>query len=95
MVNLRVTVTGPTPSLSLPEQGSGHEITPKGERQAWFDDGFKTAKVYDRYTLPAGCTIAGPAIVEEREATTIVAPGDVLRVDTAGTCASPSARPAQ
>ncbi len=31
-----------------------------------------------------GAEIAGPAIVEEREATTIVFPGDVLRVDQAG-----------
>ncbi len=83
-VNLRVTVTGPTPSLSLAGQSSGHHATPKGERRAWFDDGFRTAAVYDRASLPAGCTIAGPAIVEEREATTIVGPGDVLRVDAAG-----------
>jgi 5-oxoprolinase (ATP-hydrolysing) len=84
VVNLRVTVTAPTPSLALPEQGSGHQATPKGGRQAWFGDGFQTATVYDRYTLPADCTIAGPAIVEEREATTVIAPGDVLRVDRAG-----------
>jgi 5-oxoprolinase (ATP-hydrolysing)/N-methylhydantoinase A len=83
-VNLRVTVTGPTPALSLPGQASGQEAAPKGERLAWFDDGFRTVAVYDRHGLPAGCAIAGPAIVEEREATTIVAPGDVLRVDAAG-----------
>ncbi len=85
-VNLRVTVTGPTPALTLPAQATGADAAAarKGERQAWFGDGFAAAAVYDRYALPAGCRIPGPAIVEEREATTIVAPGDILRVDAAG-----------
>ncbi len=83
-VNLRVTVTGPTPVLELPEPAGGAAAARKGERQAWFGQGFVTAGVYDRYALTAGLEIPGPAIVEEREATTLVAPGDVLRVDEAG-----------
>src|SRR5262249_3209002 len=34
-----------------------------------------------RYALEAGARIDGPAIVEERESTTIVPPGDALEVD--------------
>jgi 5-oxoprolinase (ATP-hydrolysing)/N-methylhydantoinase A len=83
-VNLRVVVTGPKPILSLGEQAGAATAARKADRQAWFGDGFQTAAVYDRYSLPEGVEIPGPAIVEEREATTIVAPGDTLRVDPAG-----------
>ena len=83
-VSFRVTATGPAPALAICEQGAGAGAARKGERQAWFGDGFLPTTVYDRYALREGCEIAGPAIVEEREATTIVAPGDVLRVDNAG-----------
>jgi 5-oxoprolinase (ATP-hydrolysing)/N-methylhydantoinase A len=40
--------------------------------------------VYDRYHLQPGDHIVGPAIVEERESTTILAPGDALTVDALG-----------
>jgi 5-oxoprolinase (ATP-hydrolysing) len=83
-VNFRVTVTGPTPSINLGHQGLVPQDAKKGERMVSFGDGFMAAAVYDRYALTEGCEIAGPAIVEEREATTVVAPGDVLRVDAAG-----------
>ncbi len=82
-VNFRVTVTGPTPGLDL-GQNTGGGTARKGERQAWFEDHFHAAAVYDRYALMAGDTVPGPAIIEEREATTVVAPGDTLRVDAAG-----------
>ena len=83
-VNFRVTVAGPTPSISLGNQGLSRQAAKKGERPVSFGDGFVIADVFDRYAMPEGCEIAGPAIVEEREATTVVAPGDVLRVDAAG-----------
>ena len=82
-VNFRVSVTGPTPGLRV-DNGPGTGTARKGDRQAWFADRFHTAAVYDRYALREGDTVPGPAIVEEREATTIVAPGDILRVDAAG-----------
>jgi N-methylhydantoinase A/oxoprolinase/acetone carboxylase beta subunit len=37
--------------------------------------------VYDRYALGPGARLAGPAIVEERESTTVVGPGAVITVD--------------
>jgi N-methylhydantoinase A len=40
--------------------------------------------VYDRGRLPAGFTIAGPAIVEEPSTTTVVHPGQRLTVDPTG-----------
>ncbi|GGE14145.1 5-oxoprolinase (ATP-hydrolysing)/N-methylhydantoinase A [Gemmobacter megaterium] len=83
-VNFRVRVAGPVPKLSLSGAVGGADPSSriKGHRQAWFDGADDvTTPVYDRYALEAGDTIAGPAIVEEREATTIIAPGDSITVD--------------
>jgi 5-oxoprolinase (ATP-hydrolysing)/N-methylhydantoinase A len=53
----------------------------KGTRKAWFDGGYQDAQVYDRYALAQGDKVAGPAIIEETESTTIVPPGCSLSVD--------------
>ncbi|MFD2353655.1 hypothetical protein ACFSTC_36960 [Nonomuraea ferruginea] len=37
--------------------------------------------MYERGALAPGTVLRGPAIVEEREATTVVVPGTTLRVD--------------
>ena len=52
-------------------------------RRAWFAEvgGWVETPVYDRYALTPGDTLEGPVIVEERESTTVVPPGDGLRVD--------------
>jgi 5-oxoprolinase (ATP-hydrolysing) len=86
LVSLRVRCRGPLPELTIAqvETGAGGEAL-KGMRDAYFGDGFVATPVYDRYALRAGTTIAGPAIIEEREATTIVAPGDMVTVDATGT----------
>lgn len=84
IVNLRVSVTGPAPSLTIDAQTGTDNLALKGHRDAWFGAGFVATPVYDRYALAAGTVIAGPAIIEEREATTTVAPSDTLRVDAAG-----------
>ena len=84
IVNLRVTVTGATPALPLHAPAATSADARKGSRQAWFGDTAHAAAVFDRYALRAGATISGPAIIEEREATTVIAPGDLLQVDPAG-----------
>ena len=58
----------------------------KGDRPAYFPEagGFVPTPVYDRYALAPGETLVGPAIVEERESTTVVPPGDRLEVDPQG-----------
>jgi N-methylhydantoinase A len=40
--------------------------------------------VYDRYRLGPGATFVGPAIVEERESTTVIGPGAAVSVDSEG-----------
>jgi 5-oxoprolinase (ATP-hydrolysing) len=99
-ISFRVRCRGALPRLSLTETGgaaSGAAL--KGRRRAWFGDGFVDTPVYDRYALRAGTQVAGPTIIEEREATTIVPPGDSVTVDAAGTlririgiAAAPAAR---
>ncbi len=86
LVSLRVRATGPAPRLALAEAGAASAgPAKKGTRPAYFGDGFVETPVYDRYRLAPGAEIQGPAIIEEREATTILAPGDRLSVDQAGT----------
>src|SRR5205085_10759640 len=81
-ISFGVRVLGPAPGLSLNQAASSAPRQKcKGSRQVWFGDGFVEASVYDRYALVPGDRIEGPAIVEEREATTIIPPGDSLRVD--------------
>lgn len=82
-VNFRVRASGPTPTLGLSGatggDAGGNRI--KGRRRAWFESGPSEATVYDRYALAAGDQIAGPAIIEEREATTVIGPDDRILVD--------------
>jgi N-methylhydantoinase A len=51
------------------------EAARRGERRAWFDGAVAPVPVLDRARLPAGAAVAGPAIVEEMGATTVVPPG--------------------
>jgi 5-oxoprolinase (ATP-hydrolysing)/N-methylhydantoinase A len=83
-VTFRVTVTAPTPSVTLHLPTQTASKAHKAERPAWFDGAFIPTAVYDRYALTEGAEIAGPAIIEEREATTVIGPADRLRVDAAG-----------
>jgi N-methylhydantoinase A/oxoprolinase/acetone carboxylase beta subunit len=55
----------------------------KGRRRAYFPEtgGWVDCPIYDRYNLAAGLQIAGPAIVEERESTSVLPPGTVATVD--------------
>lgn len=74
----RVVSSGPRPQANLALTDlHKHDMTtePKSTRAAYFPDlGYVDVAVYDRYRLPAGTRIAGPAIVEERESTIIISP---------------------
>jgi 5-oxoprolinase (ATP-hydrolysing)/N-methylhydantoinase A len=78
---------GSEPNITIAAaRGADGTAKPKGLRRAYFPEagGFTDVKVFDRAALPVGTTLAGPAIVEEKESTTVITPGDVLRVDEAG-----------
>jgi 5-oxoprolinase (ATP-hydrolysing)/N-methylhydantoinase A len=82
-VTFRVRVAGPTPKLALTGATGGGDAAQriKGHRQCWFDEGEFTTAVYDRYALQAGDDIVGPAIIEERESTTVIGPNDSISID--------------
>jgi 5-oxoprolinase (ATP-hydrolysing)/N-methylhydantoinase A len=84
-VNFRLRCVGPQPAISVTGAagGAGSEGRVKGHRRTWFAEGSFDAAVYDRYALVPGDRFDGPAIVEERESTTIIGPRDRVRVDDA------------
>jgi len=56
-----------------------------GYRPVWFgDDGPENCAVYRREQIPAGLELAGPAIVEDADSTTVVFAGDTFRADESG-----------
>jgi N-methylhydantoinase A/oxoprolinase/acetone carboxylase beta subunit len=87
VINWRLVATGPTPVIRLAE----HSLVPgaaaagalKGYRPAYFPeaDGFVDTPVYDRYALPAGAQVRGPAILEEQESTVVIGPADAAHTD--------------
>jgi N-methylhydantoinase A len=80
----RLAATAPVPNITLnfggQAVGTGEKL--KGTRQVYFPEtGFTDCKVYDRYALAAGDTLEGPAVIEERESTTVIGPGGKVTVD--------------
>jgi len=85
VVNLRLSAIGRLKRPPPPDVPPATEpARPVGSRPVWYDgDAPQDAKVYDRATLAPGHEIVGPAIVDQLDATTVLWPGDVARVDTA------------
>jgi len=85
MVSLRVTATGSLPQYEpAKEQASEGAAEPKGQREVLEEDGYVTVDVYDRYTLPRGTHLEGPAILEEPGSTVWVAGGMSCDIDEFG-----------
>lgn len=85
--NWRLLARGPQPNVRLREEAPVEEADArqaiKAMRKAYFDaaTGYVDCPVYDRYLLQSGSEIDGPAIVEERESTVLLAPRDRAVVD--------------
>jgi N-methylhydantoinase A len=83
-VSWRLQASGPRPDLRLaPPQGRPSGNAQKGERPVYFPEwGERRATpVYDRYRLAPGLRLRGPAVIEERESTTIIGPDALAEVD--------------
>ncbi|MGI9216040.1 MAG: hydantoinase/oxoprolinase family protein, partial [Hydrogenophaga sp.] len=89
LVSLRVTVLGtmkkpPKHSVAAgtatPDAGAVRAVKPVYFRSS----GWADTPVYSRDRLLAGNEITGPALIEEHASTTVVQPGDALRVDELG-----------
>jgi N-methylhydantoinase A len=85
-IRLAVLADRPVPPRETRTATSGSLADARHDtRSVWFaSTGFVRTPVYARERLPADARFAGPAIVEQMDATTIVPPGWELRVDDAG-----------
>jgi N-methylhydantoinase A len=83
-VTWRTVVSGPEPHF-FPRQviSESNGVVQKGTRSIYFPggDGPCNVPVFDRYQLSPGTELMGPAIVEEKESTTVVGLDSRLRVD--------------
>jgi N-methylhydantoinase A len=86
VVNFHVVGTLPTRKPELKSfAGTGGDGLPKGKRIVDFDeDGHQESAIYERDNLTPGVPIAGPAVIEEPAATTVVYPGQRATIDEIG-----------
>ena len=97
VVNLRTAVIGRRRSVPLhglaggtsshgAPRGAGASLAGAcaGERRVWFESGWAPTPIYRRDALPLDAEFVGPAIIEQLDATTVVEPGDRVRVDALG-----------
>jgi N-methylhydantoinase A/oxoprolinase/acetone carboxylase beta subunit len=89
LMNLRLVAQSAAPKLNEGETArpvgrSSHAL--KGTRLAYSGEQGKYVEhaVYDRYRLASGVAFRGPAIIEERESTTVVDHGGRVSVDDNG-----------
>jgi N-methylhydantoinase A len=84
----------PRPDLSRFYRSSANVGGARENRPVYFSrtEGWLDTNIYDRYELPSGFKDAGPAVIEEYGATTVIWPGDrfeigalrEIRIDCAG-----------
>jgi N-methylhydantoinase A len=88
IMSLRATAIGQRPVFDAaafsPHPSSSLEKAQLGERQVWFDGGWRQTQIWSRLDLPAGSIIEGPAILEQPDATTVIEPGFSGRTDRLG-----------
>jgi N-methylhydantoinase A len=89
LVNVRLAAIGVTPRprrAPLAEGGRDPLGALKATREVWFAEtgGWRKTNVLDRTKLLSGNVVAGPAIVEEHDASTLVHPGWEATVDQHG-----------
>jgi N-methylhydantoinase A len=86
LVTFRMEATGTVPKAAFqpqPDAGPDASAAVVARRDVWLPEagGFVSCPVYERAKLRAGNRIAGPAIVEQMDATTLVLPGMAARVE--------------
>jgi N-methylhydantoinase A len=84
VVTWKLSAIGGSPRIALAKAAArAGDRARKGMRPAYFPEarGYAATPVYDRYALAPGASLSGPAIVEERESTTVLPPGVTATVD--------------
>lgn len=87
LVNLRLSSFGLVEKPLLPAyESKGKSIVQacQDERRVYFQGRFSATPIYERDLLPCEEIFPGPAIIEEKGATTVVPPGWSVRIDALG-----------
>lgn len=84
LVNIRLTVSSrrnlPRLSDLVTAPSSDRSVAPVGKRRVRFESAWHESDVYDRFALPCGAAVTGPAILTQPDATTFIEPGYRARV---------------
>jgi N-methylhydantoinase A len=84
IVSYRVRGIGLVPQVEMAKfkpAGGRPDDARHGHRRMRFDGSELDCPVYQRERLDVGLTLAGPAILEQLDSTTVICPGQVARVD--------------
>ncbi len=82
---IRLGVIGRVPPVGLPELAASAALLPRAHRPIWHGGAQIDAAVYAREDIGGGARIAGPAIVEQLDTTTLILPGWSAVADAIGT----------
>ena len=84
LVNLRAVGTGKVDKVQFPEFSLEDRDSTKAvveQHRVYFDGNFEQTNVYDRNLIRAGNHVVGPAILTQKDSTTVIHPGHVGEVD--------------
>ncbi|MCD4699971.1 MAG: hydantoinase/oxoprolinase family protein, partial [Phycisphaerae bacterium] len=84
IVNLRLICTGLVPKAELKKEklvGDDPKEAYAGEREVLFKGEFRKTDIYYRALLKPGNSIKGPAIIEQKDSTTVIPPASIARID--------------
>ena len=88
IVSLRTAAIGRRPHFDLaalkPAPDLVVEAARRGTRCVWFSGEWLMSTIWSRLDLPFGAVVEGPAVLEQSDATTLIDPGLVARVDELG-----------
>jgi N-methylhydantoinase A len=88
IVSLRTAAIGRRPHFDLaalaPKAAASLQAARRGTRKVWFAGRWHEASIWSRLDLPVEALVEGPAVLEQPDATTVVEPGLVARVDRLG-----------
>jgi N-methylhydantoinase A len=84
ITTVRLGVIGRVAPVAMPEARAG-EGRPRGTREVRLGGRTLSAAIHDRADIGVGVTIAGPAVIEQPDTTTLILPGWRGRADRLGT----------
>ena len=84
MVNLRISVVGLVSKPERPKERLREADTAaalKEKRQVYLQGRYMSTAIYDRDALQPGAVVQGPAIIEQKDSTTLLPAGSSARID--------------